>query len=339
MIVSTSDAFPLYVSCYVCHYNVPAVHNELQNPTPKRVNWWLRSTTVSATMFYMLIGIAGSTYGHCIPTGKVQGNILLDFDEHDPLLLVARMCLACTLTLAFPLLVIPARDILLRSWFATSTTTTTVSVTSTTHHHHHHRHNQRHPTTNNAESSNTAPTTTEEVLREPLLANEQREENVTEEEEEVDDDSSETVTARATATAAARSVVSQPQQHSFSIRLGAAILVLWSAAALASCVKSIDIVWDLLGSSLSIFLSYLIPCGTFVVIVGRLNSGADGDMEDGSSGGDNEDEDEEDAAVAAGSSGKWKRKVALTVAWVLIGIYIPLMLISSANAIYGTFFS
>jgi amino acid permease len=36
------DVFPLFVSCYVCHYNLLPVHNELREPTAKRVGYWLR---------------------------------------------------------------------------------------------------------------------------------------------------------------------------------------------------------------------------------------------------------------------------------------------------------
>lgn len=302
------DAFPLFVSCYVCHYNIPAVHNELQNPTPKRVNYWLRSTTVSASIFYLVVGVAGSAYGHCTPTGKVQGNVLLDFDEDDPLLLIARMCLACTITLAFPLLVIPARDILLRSWFATSTTTTTVSVTITT-------------DRSSAHQQPTTDQTAESSLREPLLAD--GDDNGEDPAEEHD-----IVTTRATATAAARSVVSQPQQHSLSLRLGTAILVLWSAAAVACCVKSIDVVWDFLGSSLSILLSYVIPCGSFIVIMGQSHAEEDAvDMDD-----DNDEENEN-----GGNNRPWRRKGAILLAKAMLFVYIPLMFISTFNACYETF--
>ena len=67
------NAVPLYISCFVCHYNILPVHNELINPTPDRVSWWLRSTTWFAVLLYMIMGFAGSSYAHCTPTGKVQG--------------------------------------------------------------------------------------------------------------------------------------------------------------------------------------------------------------------------------------------------------------------------
>ena len=105
---------PLFISCYVCHYNIPVVHNELRNPTVERVQWWLKSTVWGSTLFYLTLGIAGSAYGACAPGDSVHGNILLDFAEDDPLLLIGRLCLAVTIALAFPMLTIPARDILIR---------------------------------------------------------------------------------------------------------------------------------------------------------------------------------------------------------------------------------
>ena len=306
-----TDAFPLFVSCYVCHYNIPAVHNELQTPTPKRVQYWLRSTTVAATMFYMVVGLAGSAYGHCTPTGKVQGNVLLDFDEDDPLLLVARMCLACTITLAFPLLVIPARDILLRSWFYSASADATVTVTITS------------STDNNDDA---LEQTAESALREPLLSSDDGDD--ADGEEGVEAIAPPTPTNRAPASTSIIAAA-EPTQHSWGMRLGTAVLVLWTAAAVACCVKSIDVVWDLLGSSLSILLSYLIPCGSFIVIMGRASSNND------NTNIDDDDDDEE----GANRNPSWKRKGAILLAKAMLFVYIPLMFISTFNAIYDTFLS
>ena len=218
------NAAPLYISCFVCHYNILPVHNELQLPTQKRVSWWLRSTTWFAAILYMIMGFAGSAYGHCTATGHVQGNVLLDFDENDPLLMVGRLCLALTITLAFPMLVIPARDILLRSLIIPCLV-------------------KNHGT---RESSSPVPSNVEvsaaEQMQEPLLG----------------DDNELDTTMETNDTSA--------PQASFLLRLVTAIGVLWTSAAVASCVESIDIVWDLLGSSLSILLSYLIPCGCYLAV-------------------------------------------------------------------------
>lgn len=257
------DVFPLFVSCYVCHYNLVPVHNELRRPSPERTSWWLRSTVWSSTAFYMTIGIAGSAYGHCTESGNVQGNILLDFPEDDVLLLIGRSCLALTLTMAFPMLTIPARDILIRCLPASFFKPTSSQVD------------------NSAEEQ-------EQALQEPLL---EREEDVEEGRPAVEDGEVEA---------------------SLGLRLGAAIVVFWSSALVASCVASIDIVWDLLGSSLSILLSYLIPCGSYLVIVKKFDSDTGGDLS--------------------------PVKVSKYIAWALIIFYVPMMFVSTANAVVDTFF-
>lgn len=252
------DAIPLYISCFVCHYNILPVHNELQNPTPARVSWWLRSTTWYAVGLYTVMGFAGSCYGHCTESGKVQGNVLLDFAENDPLLMVGRMCLALTITLAFPMLVIPARDILLRSVIL--------------------------PYLNAEENAGVPADDTAAQLHEPLLTDEER---PAEDEEEASTTGDSTV------------------MTSFGLRLVTSIGIFWTAGLVASCVASIDIVWDLLGSSLSILLSYLIPCGCYLVIMKDVTD----------------------------SRTKWSK----VICWILLLIFVPLMFISTANAVANTF--
>ena len=116
------DVLPLYISCYVCHYNIPVVYNDFVDPTPTRVRLWLHITVWGATTFYCIIGIAGSSFALVCGSHHhiVQGNVLLNFDPDDPLLLIGRLCLAVTIALAFPVLTIPARDIILRYMVSTS---------------------------------------------------------------------------------------------------------------------------------------------------------------------------------------------------------------------------
>ena len=262
------DAFPLYVSCFVCHYNLLPVHNELQRPSMERVNWWLRSTTWVATIFYLIIGFAGSAYAKCTPTGKVQGNVLLDFAEDDPLLMVGRMCLAITLTMAFPMLTIPGRDILLRSvsaWWSERSRRVNVVPESTA------------APVDALDDSND--------LQESLLENDHG----------MDGEF----------TGSERETPASNEEASLCARLVAAVLVLWTAAGVASFCKSIDVVWALLGSSLSCMLSYLIPCGSYLVI--------------------------------ASKHGEVSR-LSKAVAGLLLVVFSPLMVISTVNAVINTFF-
>lgn len=260
------DAFPLFISCFVCHYNILPVHNELRNPSQKRVSWWIRSTTWFAASFYLMIGFSGSMYGNCTPGGAVQGNILLDFDEDDPLLFMGRLCLALTISLAFPMLVIPARDILIRTVKSSNSGLETTAE----------------------EESGTIYNDAQSELREPLLVEE--------------NGGCDAIPEDADAFVP------------LSWRLAAAIFVFWTGAAVACCVTSIDVVWDLLGSSLSILLSYLIPCGSYIVLVRKQGS------------------------VEMPVDGGWKSRFTLYMSWFLILLTTPLMFVSTGNAVRNTFF-
>mmetsp|Transcript_11384 Transcript_11384/g.16717 ORF Transcript_11384/g.16717 Transcript_11384/m.16717 type:complete len:496 (+) Transcript_11384:139-1626(+) len=241
------DAIPLFISCFVCHYNIHPVHNDLQRPSKKRVSTWLRWTTWSATSYYMVMGISGSLYAACTPDGTIKGNVLLSFDDDDPLLFVGRMCLALTITLAFPMLTIPARDIVLRSI--------------------------------QKQLENEEGITSDNDLEEPLLDGQETDEV----EEQVGRIS-----------------------PSFLHRLSVAIVVFWSGAAVACCVSSIDVVWDLLGSSLSILMSYLIPFGSYLVLKN-----------------------------CSGENNTFSRALC----WMLLGYYSPLMFVSTGNAILNVFYA
>lgn len=277
------DALPLFISCFVCHYNILPVQNELRNPSLSRVAWWIRSTTWSAAIFYLIIGFAGSMYGNCTPSGSVQGNILLDFDEDDPLLFVGRMCLALTITLAFPMLVIPARDILLRALRQVAKRLTSNNATVTF-----------------EVEVGTVYSDAQSELQEPLLADENGDEALLVTNQGDDE-----------------STVSTPLLW----RLGAAIFVFWTGAAVACCVTSIDVVWDLLGSSLSIILSYLVPCGSYIMLVRKQLSNLSEEFAGG-------------ARVDPG----WRTSLVLYACWFLVIIMTPMMFVLTGNAVRNVFF-
>ena len=331
------DAVPLYISCFVCHYNILPVHNELQNPTPKRVSWWLRSTTWFAVTLYMIMGFAGSSYAHCTSTGEISGNVLLDFDENDPLLFVGRMCLAVTITLAFPMLVIPARDIMIRSWIAPmllskrrrqrqrqqqqqngNTTSSggrgTSQLLQTVHEEVGESSDNNNALTTQSHHGNDGDVEGTSELEQPLLSPDETNVGVGGDadgspELHEDDDEEESVA-----------------HISFLILLSTSIVIFWTAGAVASCVESIDIVWDLLGSSLSILLSYLIPAGTYLVITARPL----GEVEEGSATVDGPGP----ASPSSSNIRKWSR----VLCWGLVLFFFPLMVVSTANAVVNTFF-
>jgi hypothetical protein len=215
------------------------------------------------------------------------------------------MCLAVTITLAFPMLTIPARDILLRSMKRRSS----------------HVHDDVEDVGNSTEIGLNTYSAGVVALRAALLedgadldvAGQQQTRQTTSEQEVVQLLSNNAGDAAEQASNPSSSEsVPVAMSTTFGTRLLASVIVLWSGAALASCVASIDIVWDLLGSSLSIILSYLIPCGSFIFI----------------------------SRKELGDAGHRSRKnrIATFAAWILIFFFIPLMFISTANAVYNTFF-
>ena len=247
-------------------------------------------------------------FAKCTPSGSVQGNILLDFDEDDPLLFLGRLCLAMTITLAFPMLVIPARDILVRSLMGS-------------------RIGKRYLTTSAQGDSVDIPediavredglTTVEfepmqissqvESMEEPLLALENRSSAAS---TRGFDDFVENRSVES------RQVDNGGESDSKAARTIVALFVFWSAAGLACMVQSIDVVWDLVGSSFSIMLAFLIPCGAYLKLA-KLKR----------------------FETVDGGIGLRKWMVSRAVAWFMLFLFAPLMVISTANAVYNSFFS
>jgi amino acid permease len=354
------NAFPLYISVYVCHYNILTVHNELRAPSASRVSWWLQSTTWTATLFYLTMGLAGSAYASCTPSGQISGNVLLDFDEKDPLLLVGRLCLAITITLAFPMLTIPARDILIRAWcmsaswrktwtwssvfcccccgggggvdvddepeqtaVAASHVPFTLEATTTT---------TQDEESNGSHASLQKPLLSDEETAASSLNNNHQEEHHDDHLRASDDShhqngngignhqNGHNQNPAPQQNSGNTGHQQQPQDEdevdpaasaSFATRLGVAMLAFYAAAAVASCVQSIDVVWDLLGSSLSILLCQLIPCASYLGIM-RLQY-----------------------IQQAGQA--HAQKLQKLVAVLILVLFIPLALVSTANAVYNTF--
>ncbi|CAJ1929022.1 unnamed protein product [Cylindrotheca closterium] len=288
------DALPLYISCFVCHYNILPVHNELQNPTPKRVSWWLRTTTWGSFGLYLIMGWTGSAYGHCTPSGKVHGNVLLDFDKKDPLLLVGRMCLAVTITLAFPMLVIPGRDIVIRSYLPSS----------------------------NASGTTETPVdpSAADDLQEPLLSQEEQADNAETAAATGDEFNDEEAPLDDAGSQSGGNTDGAPPSTSYMVRLLVSIAIFWTAGTVASLVDGIEVVWDLLGSSLSILLSFLIPCGSYLVITSNETT-----------------EETSSSSWLDDASEDRKRFWSKILCWVLIGTFTPLMIVSTANAVHNTF--
>ena len=304
------DAIPLFISSYICHFNVLPIHNELMCPTSDRVKTWIRTSIWPATLFYYVIGFTGSLFVKCTASKSVQGNILLDFNEDDPLLLLGRLCLAVTITLAFPVLIIPPRDILVRlvvksglgrRWIQRKTSNfgdaanVPIDISDS-------EHSLTTIEFQPIDSDLTMQTSMEEpllVLEDQLTTGIMHDDNLSVSYEYFD--------GMSVGSRRQTMVMSEDEEDNIFIRKIVAFTIFWSAAALACSVKSIDVVWDLVGSSFSIMLAFLIPCGAYLKLTSRVSDGIG-------------------------------FRQPRTVARIMILVFVPLMLISTMNAVYNSFF-
>jgi len=269
------NSLPILLSVFMCHFNVLPVHNELAEPTPKRVKALFSSSIWGACIFYVFVGFSGSMYGNCTPDGVVEGNVLLSFDEDDVLLMVGKICLSLTITAAFPILVVPCRDVILRALAKNTETEDSYDRGEVQENGH------------NANINN---------LAEPLL------------------DESNTAPAIG------------DSENAFQRRL-ISVIIFWSGAAIACCVESIDIVWDILGGSLSLIMGFILPSASYIVISKLCEEDQHGDLEDC--------EGEENLYAGNGLYEESISKPGREFASFLVFLFIPMMMFLTANAIFN----
>eukprot|EP00929_Paragymnodinium_shiwhaense_P071413 TRINITY_DN36304_c0_g7_i1.p1 TRINITY_DN36304_c0_g7~~TRINITY_DN36304_c0_g7_i1.p1 ORF type:complete len:682 (-),score=90.11 TRINITY_DN36304_c0_g7_i1:143-2110(-) len=101
---------PTFGVSFMCHFNALPTHQELQRPTRPRIRRVLSLTMGLTTCIYFVFGLAGYLYaGVC-----TCGNILLNFGQNDKLIAAARVALGLVLMLNFPLICQPCRNALYR---------------------------------------------------------------------------------------------------------------------------------------------------------------------------------------------------------------------------------
>ena len=328
---------PIYIYCYVCHFNVNKIHSAFRHPTPKRVAWWLRSTTGLATCLYLILGWAGSTYGASpsCHSGDLSANILVDLESgnegEDILLKIMRRCMVVTISLALPMLVLPTRNILVQlllmedkgdalvasrgDSFAADGAMTEDDY-SADEESSNYNHMMEEGVGMDAQDRNYW-----ETGRNPFAVEDVSVGSTSSGEGSVsyrndvgiDDDLSSTP-------------LDETKRPSFWMRLGLAFAILGSASLIALVVPSVKVVWDILGSSLSILLALLIPSISFLALHARLTKSLA--MATGS------DVDNSFEGIVANDyvNQFWQTKV---VAWLLIVVFVPALFFFAGDAVYS----
>jgi len=300
-----ANSLPILITVFMCHFNVLPVYNELADPSPKRVNRLFSTSIWSATIFYLLMGFVGSMYGNCAKSGRVEGNVLLSFPEGDVLMIFGRGCLTLTIAFALPVFVVPARDMFLRALdsFCTGRREELNDGDQVVD-------NLLHPVNSSSSSDRYANPLENSIsgkhdLIEPLLALEEDDVDVSE--------------ARIQG-----NYSSNGESDSSRRRVIVSIAILWSASAVACCVKSIDTVWDVMGGSIQIIIGFIIPSASYLLLTRPNESTADGVSDD-----DVHSEDEYSATNVLTRRNSWYR----IMAWILLIIFVPVMFICTSNSI------
>ena len=101
-------ALPIFVLAYMAHFNALEMHSELVDPTRARLKRVIVITIAVSTSTYLLFGVAGYLWAG----DGVQGDILNTFEAADPFIFVGRLGLSLAMLGNIPLMVLPARQII-----------------------------------------------------------------------------------------------------------------------------------------------------------------------------------------------------------------------------------
>lgn len=102
--------FPMFGVSFLCHFNALPTHQELQRPTKHRIRLVFGLTMGFTCVLYLFVAIFGYMFGGSCTCG----NILLNFYTTDVLAAASRAALAAVLMLNFPLICQPGRNALFR---------------------------------------------------------------------------------------------------------------------------------------------------------------------------------------------------------------------------------
>lgn len=209
-------AFPIISVSFLCHFNVLPVYRELHKPTRHRLKKIVASTMFSTWVFYMIVGTMGYLFAYRMP-GGIQGDILNNFSDDDPLVNLGRLGLLVTIMLSLPLITQPCRRNIIRLGFYIKR-----SVESRTH-----RFNG-------------------EVEGEPLLAGA----------DELVDEESPMVSLAG----------SPPPRRDTARHVLLTTVIIAAVIALALVSPGVVVVWNLMGSTVGLLVSYVLPCVSYIFI-------------------------------------------------------------------------
>jgi len=112
---ATLKVLSIFIFGFTCHQNIFAITNELETPTMDRIKVVIGTSIGMALVIYTLVASTGyATYGDL-----VQSDVLNNYPQHSPLLVVGRICTSLLVLLSYPMQFFPCRNSTRQLFFGT----------------------------------------------------------------------------------------------------------------------------------------------------------------------------------------------------------------------------
>ena len=278
---SAGDAmftFPIVMLSFLCHFNIIAIQNALRRPTRERMRSLIRRSILACFALMYAFGLGGYYYAG----SETQGNILLNVptsrrhagggDDDDDrageyyLFLLGRIGCGTSLMLAMPMMALPCREALLEVvdvWFHRSHQTSNDGVVAS-----------GITDDDDVGGGATAGRGNEEegspwkLLRRCNKYETVRDASIATEDEVVEIAPESCSPLRRSSTVLIRRA---PIQGDYVFRnslahYGSTLTIIAACYVGAVAVSGVAVVWSFIGSSMAFFISFVLPCGSFIVI-------------------------------------------------------------------------
>jgi amino acid permease len=282
---------PIIMLSFLCHFNIIAIQNALRRPTRERMRSLIRRAILACFALMYAFGLGGYYYAG----SETQGNILLnvptsrrhagggdgDGDDDDRageyyLFLLGRIGCGITLMLAMPMMALPCREALLE-------------VVDVRFHRSHHANNDDVVASGITDDDDvigggaTAGGGNEEegspckLFRRCNKYETVRDASIATEDEVVEIAPESCSPLRRSSTVLIRRA---PIQGDYVFRnslahYGSTLTIVVACYVGAVAVSGVAVVWSFIGSSAAFFISFVLPCGSFLVIENAVPTTAD----------------------------------------------------------------
>eukprot|EP00550_Attheya_septentrionalis_P004188 CAMPEP_0198299750 /NCGR_PEP_ID=MMETSP1449-20131203/45667_1 /TAXON_ID=420275 /ORGANISM="Attheya septentrionalis, Strain CCMP2084" /LENGTH=556 /DNA_ID=CAMNT_0044001385 /DNA_START=92 /DNA_END=1759 /DNA_ORIENTATION=+ len=243
-------AFPIINLSFLSSFNILSVHGALIQPTRRRIRTVIHSAVTACFCLTYVFGLAGYWYAR----DATEGNILLNFDFSDPVILAGRMGCGINILLAMAMVTLPCRESALVLWAQL----VVHSKSSGTPEQHQEYCRQADERRNDSSDSEKMPLVTKEScqLSKTANTNPHRRNPAT---------YSEKGTEASSLLVLQDLVVSS--QNEWWMRMGSTVGIVSVCYLGAVAAPGVAIVWSLCGSSMAYIIAFILPAACYIRVM------------------------------------------------------------------------